>query len=1061
MLRMPIRSGRFACFLSAILLLTLLPGSSAYALSAACSALNMINPATFSRSYAASAFEAGESVHITLTDNGLDPKTNQTNSDSVIMRSSSFALYSEYRTFTGSAGTYTLDASASQITSTGLFLAVNNNNSYINDIIISCSAAATVSSDATLSNLSLSEGTLTPGFSSGITSYSTRVANGVTSITVTPTTSNLAAHVRVNGNSLNSGSGYSVPLVVGTNSINVVVTAEDGTSSANYLVQVERLEPTPIAGSSSLNVAFNSINNPINLPITGGTPNSLTISTSPAHGTLSVVDVSHVTYTPAANYVGNDSFTYISSNSAGSSATGTMSVTVSPPTLAIAPGSLPAATLNTPYSQTFNASGGSGNYSFSMSGLSPGLTLSPAGVLSGMPAIAGNFSFSVIVTDTITNSSAHQSYTLNVALAGQPPVANTVTSNVVANSGENSIELLMSGGAATTINILQQPLHGSARVLNSRILYKPVAGFSGSDSLIYSASNSFGTTQATVTLNVTAAVLSFTPAAGALPQAVVGNAYAQNFSATGGVAPYSYRIQGAIPAGMVFTNGGLSGTPDTVSDAAFTLIATDANGATGQAVYTLKVSAAQPVGVDHTTSVVAGGAVRVSLTENARGGPFSAARLLAQPDSALGSASISGSDNDYQLVFQAAPQASGSVALRYVLFNGSTPSAAATVTITIAGRPNPAQNPDVIGMISAQLQSAQNFARAQISNFNDRLERLHDDASARSDMNGIRFNMPTSKTEHGVRDDAVWNNAWERNGRLPALPQLAGKSSDAQSHANAPTRINTWTGGYVDFGHAREGGVSFSHTLVGVSTGADYRFTPSFTAGMGMGFGRDVSDVGNNGSRSNGRSISSAIYASYHPAEWFIDGLLGYSRLDYDGRRYVGDTEGMARSSRGGYQMFGAVTSGYDYRLAALLISPYARAQLSRTWLDAYTEQNAGIYNLAFAAQTLSQFTGTAGLRTQYAVPLTWSTLRWQSRLEYAQTFSDQGRARVGYADVGNDSWTMDLTSESRENLVLGMGLDFLLPHAITPGIAYQGTLGLDGAGSRSQMIMIRVNIGF
>lgn len=83
------------------------------------------------------------------------------------------------------------------------------------------------------------------------------------------------------------------------------------------------------------------------------------------------------------------------------------------------------------------------------------------------------------------------------------------------------------------------------------------------------------------------------------------------------------------------------------------------------------------------------------------------------------------------------------------------------------------------------------------------------------------------------------------------------------------------------------------------------------------------------------------------------------------------------------------------------------------------------------------------------------------SAQQLSGAFSDQGRARVGYADVGNDSWTMDLTSESRENLVLGMGLDFLLPHAITPGIAYQGTLGLDGAGSRSQMIMIRVNIGF
>jgi len=189
--------------------------------------------------------------------------------------------------------------------------------------------------------------------------------------------------------------------------------------------------------------------------------------------------------------------------------------------------------------------------------------------------------------------------------------------------------------------------------------------------------------------------------------------------------------------------------------------------------------------------------------------------------------------------------------------------------------------------------------------------------------------------------------------------------------------------------------------------------------------------------------------------------LLGYSRLDYDSRRYVTEMDQFARGDRGGYQVFGAVISGYDYRLPDLLISPYGRLQLSRTRLDSYTESSADAYDLAFASQVLNDVTGALGVRTQYALPLTWSVLRWQSRFEYTQAFSDPGRARLGYADSGNDTWSADVYGDSQENLVLGMGLDFLLPHNITPGIAYQGTLGLDEARSRSQMIMIRVNIGF
>lgn len=100
----------------------------------------------------------------------------------------------------------------------------------------------------------------------------------------------------------------------------------------------------------------------------------------------------------------------------------------------------------------------------------------------------------------------------------------------------------------------------------------------------------------------------------------------------------------------------------------------------------------------------------------------------------------------------------------------------------------------------------------------------------------------------------------------------------------------------------------------------------------------------------------------------------------------------------------------------------------------------------------------TAGERT---IPARWGVLRLQGRLEYAQMLSDSGEARVGYADTGNDTWRVPLTEQSRQSVTVGTGIDFLLPHSITPSIAYQATLGLDAARTQEQMVMIRLNIGF
>lgn len=106
--------------------------------------------------------------------------------------------------------------------------------------------------DATLSALSLSGGTLDPTFASGSTSYTATVSNTTASITLTPTVSTSTSTVKVNNVAVTSGSASgSLPLAFGPNTITVLVTAEDQAVTQTYTVVVTRTPLPEIAVENS------------------------------------------------------------------------------------------------------------------------------------------------------------------------------------------------------------------------------------------------------------------------------------------------------------------------------------------------------------------------------------------------------------------------------------------------------------------------------------------------------------------------------------------------------------------------------------------------------------------------------------------------------------------------------------------------------------------------------------------------------------------------------------------------------------------------------------------
>ncbi|MDD9818678.1 MAG: cadherin-like beta sandwich domain-containing protein, partial [Gammaproteobacteria bacterium] len=133
---------------------------------------------------------------------------------------------------------------------------------------LTVTVAATTNTDATLSALSLSEGTLSPDFASMTFSYTATVANRVATLTMATTANNGGASVALSGTDAGGGAltadsatmtfaGLTVfsGLTVGANTLTATVTAADTTTMQAYTVTVTRAAASADATLSGLSLS--------------------------------------------------------------------------------------------------------------------------------------------------------------------------------------------------------------------------------------------------------------------------------------------------------------------------------------------------------------------------------------------------------------------------------------------------------------------------------------------------------------------------------------------------------------------------------------------------------------------------------------------------------------------------------------------------------------------------------------------------------------------------------------------------------------------------------------
>jgi hypothetical protein len=330
---------------------------------------------------------------------------------------------------------------------------------------------------------------------------------------------------------------------------------------------------------------------------TGGYSWAIVSGSLPAGVNLSVDPTSraaNLTGTPTT--AGRYDFVVRVTDSSTQTADKPLSITVVIPPLAITTSSLPNGTVGVAYSQTLQASGGTGGYAWSIASgsLPAGINLSVdptsrAATLAGTPTTAGRYDFVVRVTDS-SSQTADKPLSITIVL---PPIGITTKSLPNGTVGvAYSQTLAAAGGSGVyTWSIADGALPPGLSLVGSVIKGTPQTA--GAYSFTVRVADDAGNSaQQALSLTVVLPPVKVTTTSAA--NGTVGVPYSQPLAATGGTGTYSWSVaSGALPPGLSIAGSAIVGTPSDAGSFAFTVRATDT--ASNSADQALSITIATPV----------------------------------------------------------------------------------------------------------------------------------------------------------------------------------------------------------------------------------------------------------------------------------------------------------------------------------------------------------------------------------------------------------------------------------------------------------------------------------
>lgn len=295
--------------------------------------------------------------------------------------------------------------------------------------------------------------------------------------------------------------------------------AFDGTAYSNIAtvtITIEAVNDKPVADPQTLSTAEDTA---LPIVLTGSDVETaevdlvFAVTSGPAHGSISGTG-KNITYTPALNYNGPDSFTFTVSDGSLTSDPATVSITVT------ADNDAPVAvedsySTNEDTLLTVPAPGILGNdddvdddpltISVVTNVTNGSLNLSNDGSFTYLPSanFNGTDSFTYKINDGTVDSNT-VTVTITVNAINDRPVADDQN---LTTPEDTALNITLTGtdteGSSLLYGVSLAPSHGTLSGTAPNLVYTPAANYTGSDSFVFGISDGFYRDYATITINVT------------------------------------------------------------------------------------------------------------------------------------------------------------------------------------------------------------------------------------------------------------------------------------------------------------------------------------------------------------------------------------------------------------------------------------------------------------------------------------------------------------------------------------------------------------------------------
>lgn len=273
--------------------------------------------------------------------------------------------------------------------------------------------------------------------------------------------------------------------------------------------------------------------------------------------------------------------------------------------------------------------------------------------------------------------------------------------------------------------------------------------------------------------------------------------------------------------------------------------------------------------------------------------------------------------------------------------------------------------------------------------------------------------------------------------------------------SNAPVR--QWLTGFGGAGGIDGSGDlhGIDYEIGGAAGGLDRRFGPALLAGVAVGYARSNYDADQISGSGDIDTVSAALYASYAPGRFYVEGVLGYGFSDGELNRSI-VFPGVARRANGDPNadaFLSSIETGYSFALGkSTVLTPLVAMQGVVVSEDGFAETGAGAINLIVHDNSTETATGLFGAELTQLLPVgLQAPLLVKLRAGWSHDFADLSRSFIaGFQGLPGPTFAISGVEAPEDAAVINVLASLTIRRSLDLFLRYDAIFASDSAQGTS-----------